>query len=560
MDYIRFLCTFILSLSVIGAVFLIFYSNQRRKIPGANYFLLLMFSTIIYNGSYIGEINSSRLPAAMIWYNIEHIVIPIQDYLWVMMGLEYVMLEKKYIRIAKYLLLYHPILYNMIFFTNQFHHLYISAYRFESNGYFSVIVSTKEILFTVMVISGTLYGCLSVLCYLKGFSKASRFCRSGYIIMIIACIFPWISVYLNATNNSYLGIDYFPITTFLSGILYLTGIFKLRMFNTIPLATEMVFRQSKEGILLIDVMDRIIDYNESFLELYPEDGKKHRRRTLSTFIDELPELKPVMEGKTKFEFSRLEYEKRYYSASVNYIMVEDGLKIGKILIISDITPYAKKQESLEHLASHAINLAEIHEVSFLQAQISPHFINNTLSVIASMITRAPEEAKELITYLSEYLSDRYYFDSKSVTVLLDEELETVDTYVKIEKARFRERLKFHLYRMEIPEVIIPRMILQPLVENAIRHGILKKTGGGNVWLKITCPKDKDNILFEITDDGVGMPKEIIDRLLQDASDNNSIGIINIHKRLLKFNTNGLTIKSKPGIGTTVSFTIPKVRN
>ncbi|WMJ89899.1 histidine kinase N-terminal 7TM domain-containing protein [Anaerocolumna sp. MB42-C2] len=555
MNEIRFFCTSLLSLSVICAVYLLFYSKKRTKMPGAKYFYLLMFTAIIYNGCYVGEINSNQFRTALFWFNAEHLAIPVQHYLWALMGLEYAMVKKRYINIAKYLLLYHPVLYTIIFYTNGIHHSYISSYRFESNGFFPVIFSTKGNLFFLMVASGTFLGCSTVYCYIKAITKSPKSYRSGYIIMIIACIFPWISVYLNASNLNYLGIDYFPLTTFFSGILYLYGIFGLRIFKTIPIATEMVFRQSREGILLLDIADRIIDYNDTFLKLYPEDLKKHRRHSIHSFLTRNPELYPLLEDTNKFEFSRnYDGEKRVFSVSVNPIMAEDGFGIGKMVYFEDITPYAKKQESLEHLASDAMNIAEMHEISFLQAQISPHFINNTLSVIASMITRAPEEAKELITNLGEYLAERYYFDSKSVTVLLDHELETVDTYVRIEKARFRERLNYHLICEQIPDVKIPRMVLQPLIENAIRHGILKKADGGNVWLRIICRNDE--LLIEIQDDGVGISEEKLAGLLTDDSNVSSIGLINIHKRLLKYYNKGLNIQSTHGVGTIVSLTIP----
>ncbi len=555
MNNIRFLCSSILSLSVICAIFLLFYCSKRKKMPGARYFYLLMFTAIVYNGSYIGELNSNQFSSAMFWFHTEHLVIPLQHYLWALMGLEYSMITKKYFKFLKILLLYHPILYMGFYYTNRLHHAYISEYRFESNGFFPVILTTKGNLFYLMVISGTFLGFLTTFCYIRGITKSPKSYRSGYIIMIIASIFPWLSVYLNAANLNYLGIDYYPIMTFFSGILYLIGIFELRIFKTIPIATEMVFRQAKKGILLVDITDRIIDYNDSFLELYTEDLRKYRKQSLNIFLQQFPELKPLQDNSMSFEFSRIyRNERRVFSASVQQIMAEGGLDIGKMICIEDITPYARKQESLEHLACDAINLAEIHEISFLQAQINPHFINNTLSVIASMITRAPDEAKELITNLGNYLAERYYFDNNTVTISLNEELQAVDTYVKIEKARFQERLNFHLICEPIPEVKIPRMVLQPLIENAIRHGIMKKTAGGNVWLIIS--RQNIDLLIQIKDDGIGMPEEKLDSLLVNESNSCCIGLINIHKRMLKYYNKGLIIDSVEGVGTKVSFTIP----
>lgn len=102
-------------------------------------------------------------------------------------------------------------------------------------------------------------------------------------------------------------------------------------------------------------------------------------------------------------------------------MTDDNFEIGKVLTITDITLFVEKQKSLESIASTAIYQAETSELSFLQAQIKPHFLNNTLSVIGSMITRSPQEAEALIAELGEYLANCYYFDSTSPMALLEKE-------------------------------------------------------------------------------------------------------------------------------------------
>jgi two-component system LytT family sensor kinase len=521
--------------------------------PGARYFIVLLYTAILYCGAYIGEINSHQLGTAKIWFHIEHLAIPLQHYIWVMMGLDYVRISKRYYSFLKYGLLYHPILYYLVYFTDL-HSLYISSYRFESNGFFNIVATTKGCMYAAIVVSGTMLGILSTSLYLKGYIKSSRNQRQGYLIMIIASLFPWTSVYLTATNNSFLGIDYYPVTNIVSGAFYMYGIFSLRIFNTIPIATEMVFKHSSEAILLIDSTDRMIDANLAMIDMYPELSRLTKSSTIQNFIERHQELAKILDGEEMFDTQiGLGTTEKYYIVKISYIETEEGLWIGKIITMSDVTKEYEYQKLLESIAATAIDKAETSEISFLQAQISPHFINNTLSVIASMITRAPDEAKCLITNLGEYLASRYYFDSESPMVLLEHEIGTVQTYVNIENARFRERLHFHIMSDRIPGVYIPRLILQPLVENAIRHGILKKAEGGNVWLSIDAREDR--IYFEVKDDGIGMDQDKVLSLKIMDSRRNSIGITNIHKRLEKYYGEGLTINSVVGEGTTISFSI-----
>ncbi|AFM43341.1 putative regulator of cell autolysis [Desulfosporosinus acidiphilus SJ4] len=554
MNIVRIAYTFLLAASLPCAIFLIRYACKRRTVPGANYFILLMLAAIVYNGGYIGEINSASLSTAMVWFDLEHLAIPLEHYFWLMMSLEYVRAPKRFLKMAKYIMLYHPVSYLVIYFTNRWHHLYIPVYRFVSNDYFPVIVSSKGVLYILMVASGTLMGLIATFFYIRAYLHSPRLHRYGHIIMILASLLPWFSVYLDATNTSYLGIDYYPVVSIFSGLLYAFGIFKFRVFRTIPLAMQIVFRNSKEGTLLIDLTDRLIDVNDAFLKIYPELNKLSDKYTFASFIQAHPELNGLSEGNDKLQYQRMiNGEEGYFSAEITEILTEDGLQIGKILTINDVTLFVEHQKRLEAMASMALTKAETNEMSFLQAQIKPHFLNNTLSVIASMITVNPEEAKNLIGNLGEYLSSCCYFDSTSLMAALEKELEIVNTYVAIEKARFGERLNFQVICDKIPDLKIPRLVLQPLVENAIRHGILKKSEGGNVKLTIRCEGGKIN--FEIQDDGVGMGEEQINALEINDEQKTGVGLINIHKRLLKCYGEGLNIVSVRGQGTSVAFSV-----
>lgn len=556
MDAVRLIFTLLLSSSVVCAFLLMKYASKRRNMPGAGYFILLLAATVVSNIAYTAEINALTLTTALLWFYVQHVSTPLQHYFWMMLSLEYSEAPKKIAKTAKYIGLIHPLVYYLIFFTNHLHHQYISSYSFVNNGHFWVILSAKEPLYMLMVASGTLIGVTSMFFYIWGLMRSPRLHRYGYLIMMVASSIPWITVYLIAANANYLGIDYFPVVSVLSGILYMLGIFKFRIFNAIPIATGIVFRQSKEGVIIVDLADQIVDANESFLKVYPDLRDRLHKDTLHAFTEDHRELKGIYGESPVFTYSLPEQEsERHYQAEVTKVITDDGLEIGKVLTITDITLFVEKQRSLETVASTAIHQAETSELSFLQAQIKPHFLNNTLSVIASMITRNPQEAKALIAELGEHLANCYYFDSNSPMVLLEKELESVRTYVTIEKARFRERLNFHLLCDDIPSIFIPRLVLQPLVENALRHGILKKAGEGNVWLAII--REETGFRFEVRDDGVGMSKETLSGLLSSTENTRSIGLSNIHRRLMKHYGQGLTITSEPGVGTQVMFYIPQ---
>ena len=196
-----------------------------------------------------------------------------------------------------------------------------------------------------------------------------------------------------------------------------------------------------------------------------------------------------------------------------------------------------------------ISLLKYSELKALQSQINPHFLFNVLNTMTSLIRANPEKAREVTIDLSNYL--RYNLDNNVKSVELIKELNQVDTYIKIEKVRFGDKLNI-LYDVDesLYNFQIPSLIIQPLVENSIKHGILKKRDNGCV--KIIIKKIDKDIEITIEDDGVGIEQSIIDNLDKQIKEN--IGLKNVHQRLKLLYGEGLNIK-KLEQGTRIKFKI-----
>ena len=196
-----------------------------------------------------------------------------------------------------------------------------------------------------------------------------------------------------------------------------------------------------------------------------------------------------------------------------------------------------------------ISLLKYSELKALQSQINPHFLFNVLNTMTSLIRTNPEKAREVTIDLSNYL--RYNLDNNVKSVELIKELNQVDTYIKIEKVRFGDKLNI-LYDVDesLYNFQIPSLIIQPLVENSIKHGILKKRDNGCV--KIIIKKIDKDIEVTIEDDGIGIEQSIIDNLDKQIKEN--IGLKNVHQRLKLLYGEGLNIK-KLDQGTRIKFKI-----
>lgn len=197
--------------------------------------------------------------------------------------------------------------------------------------------------------------------------------------------------------------------------------------------------------------------------------------------------------------------------------------------------------------------ASVAEFRALRAQIEPHFLFNALNTISSFCRTNPIRARELIINLSNYF--RKTLKREEDFVPLKDEIEFLQSYLSIEKARFGERLKLAI---DIPEdmmnIKMPVFILQPIIENSIKHGILPKPEGGSVFVKASYTQDE--VMFLIEDTGVGMDKE---RLAEIITKWPGIGLKNVNERLKLLYGEGyeLDIVTAKGYGTKVSFLIPK---
>ena len=188
---------------------------------------------------------------------------------------------------------------------------------------------------------------------------------------------------------------------------------------------------------------------------------------------------------------------------------------------------------------------EAQKNALMLSQINPHFIYNTLSTIAAMCDTVPAQAKYLTLDFARYLRGNINSLTGDSMIPFDRELEHVECYLKIEKARFRDRLNV-IYSIGCSDFQIPPLTLQPLVENAVKHGITQKAAGGTV--KICTYEQEERIVIEIIDDGIGFDVETAEM---------HVGVKNVRDRIAALCRGDMTVKSTDGIGTRITLEIPK---
>ncbi|WP_324644661.1 sensor histidine kinase [Pseudarthrobacter sp. LT1] len=228
---------------------------------------------------------------------------------------------------------------------------------------------------------------------------------------------------------------------------------------------------------------------------------------------------------------------------------------GLVRATGEVADWVAVQVELAELDASRTLLMEA-EVRALRAQISPHFIYNSLNAIASFINTDPERARELVVEFADFT--RYSFRRHGDFTTLAEELRCIDRYLLLERARFGERVQVSLrIAPEVLGTVIPFLSLQPLVENAVRHGLEAKAGPGHI--SITAEDAGAFAEVTIEDDGVGMDPEHLRSVLAGHTDGDHVGLRNVDARLRQVygNDHGLVVETAPGEGTLITMRVPK---
>lgn len=229
---------------------------------------------------------------------------------------------------------------------------------------------------------------------------------------------------------------------------------------------------------------------------------------------------------------------------------------GVMRATAEVARYVSSQLELAELDESRSRLAHA-EVRALRAQISPHFVYNALTTISSFVRTDPTEARELLQEFAEFT--RYSFRTAGEFTTLAEELNNIDRYLVLEKARFGDRLQVKLQiAPEVLPVVLPFLALQPLVENAVRHGLAGQPDGGTV--SVVAEDAGAECVISVEDDGVGMdPARLRDEMKDSHVSGAHVGLGNVHDRLrAAFGDEcGLVVETGVGAGTKVSMRVPK---
>lgn len=319
---------------------------------------------------------------------------------------------------------------------------------------------------------------------------------------------------------------------------------------------------------LTDLSAPIIVQNEyvgAFLVgqvILQHEGRDAVRKNMQRLVADLP----VDMEKLGVLFDAVEEVQEYRvkaAADLMYIMTNYIVNIGVAnLVQQQLLAEMKAKAELE-------NLLQTTELKALQSQINPHFLFNTLNTIARLALLEGAEKTQQVVYA---LSDLLRNNLRDVDVLrtVEAEVKSIRDYLTIQEVRFGDRINSKIQlEPAVEDVLIPAMTLQPLVENAIVHGLENLVEGGTISLNGWLDEENDMVVLSVVDTGVGIAAELLPGLLHDAGrggapkprsggQTTGLGMINVHKRIQHFfgTQYGLLVQSTPGEGTAIFVRLP----
>lgn len=249
-------------------------------------------------------------------------------------------------------------------------------------------------------------------------------------------------------------------------------------------------------------------------------------------------------------------------------LIPDGQVEGTLIVVGGVNSkrLIRAADEVAQFVSIQLELAKLDEskqqlakaeVRMLRAQISPHFLYNALNSISSLIRTDPERARDLLQEFADFT--RYSFRTSGQFTTLAEELRNIDRYLTIQSQRYADRLNVRIkIAPEVLSVVVPFLVLQPLVENAVQHGLSPKPGGGTVT--VVAQDNGNEALISVEDDGVGMDADRLFADLRDAHKTGAhVGIGNINQRMRQVfgDEYALMAETAPGAGMKVILRVPK---
>jgi len=362
-----FMYTFTVIIAGVLSLFLCFYAQFRLKdAPGVRPYILVTLFSAFFTFSYAFELASPSLERIKFWLNIEYLAMPFIPVFILLMCFEYV--GQKLKPYLYYILFVIPIITIFMHETNGVHHLYYTSMGLNSDSPFPILKVEHGLWFYVHSIYLFLCLMISIITLLMKLKKAKFRFRMQIILMVSGIVMPIIANYFYLNGLSPYGIDLGPISMSISFIFHGAALLSYQMFNVTPIARDSVFESMKDGVLVLNKNDVIVDFNHAMLEVIPNLNSQVIGKSI---VDAYGQLADIVRHEEELDYELcLDEEKIYYRIRFSTVRNKNNKIIGKIITFVNVTERVLLQEQLKNLASMD-GLTGLHNRTFFMHEWNP---------------------------------------------------------------------------------------------------------------------------------------------------------------------------------------------
>lgn len=350
--YLAYIAALIISSVISGLMALVAF--QRRAKTGAVVLICLMLATCVYSLGYALELASSTLPWMLFWSKFQYLGISVIPPLWIIMTIQYTGRDRWLTRPVLIALFVIPIITLILHFTDDYYHLYYRTVSINLNSPFPLLSFTKGPWYWVQMA----YINLSVLCgniILLGMWRRSApsYSRQAAIILI-GSLAPWVGFIIYQAGRSPWGLDLAPFTFTCTGLIVAWGLFHYQLFDLIPVARDRVFDSMRDGVLVLDTSNRVVDFNPTAQLIIKDITKKNIGNMAQDVLGDFPELLNQLSENDNDQISLKTSNGGvfyYYNSRITPVVNNKNKIIGKTIVLNDITQHVVLLEKLRTLAT-----------------------------------------------------------------------------------------------------------------------------------------------------------------------------------------------------------------
>ncbi|CAM4492685.1 PAS domain S-box-containing protein [Paenibacillus endophyticus] len=567
-------------------LFVSFLSYRKRHLQVARTMIYMMIAASCYSLGYAFEIVSESLSGIKLSLQIEYLGIPFVSAFWLLLVIQFTGLAARYRKWLTFLVFLVPTVTFLLHLTNEWHHLVYAEYIPSINYSVPVFTTIKGPWYAVHAIYNYTILLLGILLFIPMYLRAMPIVRKQIVVLILGAAAPMLCNIVYMFGQI---IDLTPFGFAVSGVVYAWGIFRFRLLRLTPLAYAKMFDTIRDGVILLDYEDQIVNHNHAAEDIFPELGLAKLLPVLSAdVLSACPELLTRIVSREyrddRFSLQRLlNGQQRYYICSLTYIYDTGAAPIGKMVMFNDITELKENEERLREKSERLSRLNTFKDKLFT---VMAHDIRDPIALIVSLTELLVEEptdsdiaSAEVFQEIRRQVRDTFHlvdnlldwYRSQNGEVAFRPAAWNLQQVARqaLSIAGARAAMKNLTLTEQIDErltVNADKEMLDLIFRNLLSNAIKYTDIGGRIELSAFF--EGDWVKVSVSDNGSGIDEETAQMLRHDemyfkepgfasreASGNMRFGLV-LTREFLRMHGGSLSFNSSPGQGSTFIFTLP----